>query len=416
MKWYLKVLRQYADFSGRARRKEFWMFALFNWICILIWAFVWGLVFGLTVDMNSPGKIAAAISFAYYVYLIAVMLPSLAVVVRRLHDLGKSGWWLFIAFIPLVGGVWLFVLMCLEGQTEGNRYGANPKTSAATFAQPARLRSAGIALAVSAVFVLLSQIFFRYWLFLENQPFNPYAIVDLLLAIALLVGAVWLHGQKVNKASILLFAVSVLYLILNSRGITKEIGDEYVSWQYLANRASSAVMWLFVALLFAAALFSPKNIKLAAILAIVFSAINFLWYGYTGATSQAPASGLQQVQRIADRFTFLLPVAFIVIANTLSRKKEQLIEDADIYASAEKQAFTASHNSEAGAKKPLSKGVRIATLVGCILFVLGGLFTFGLTQQLGSLWLVFFFGFLAAVNIYKLATDYNNDTTQKKEE
>ncbi|GHT10230.1 hypothetical protein FACS189426_10100 [Bacteroidia bacterium] len=339
------------------------MFALFNW---LIWAFVWGLVLALTGDMNSPEKFAAAITVIYLSYLIAVMLPSMAVVVRRLHDLGKSGWWLFIAFVPLVGGVWLFVLMCLEGQTEGNRYGANPKTSAATFAQPARLRSAGIALVVSAVVLILLPILFVFVLLLRHGTyiFNPYSIVDLLLAIALLVGAVWLHRQKVNKASILLFAVSVLYLILNSweitemiaDGIPEMIADGYFSWQYVANIASSAVMWLFVALLFAAALFSPKNIKLAAILAIVFSAINFLWYGYTGATSPVSAEHpLEIVSNIVSKFTFLLPVAFIVIANTLSRKEEQVIEDADIYASAENQDFTASNNSEAGAKRHSAK-------------------------------------------------------------
>jgi uncharacterized membrane protein YhaH (DUF805 family) len=125
MNWYIDVLKKYAVFSGRARRKEYWMFFLFNFII----AVVIGIFSGIATayDANSNTSIAPIITGISYLYSLAVLLPSLGVVIRRLHDLGKSGWWYFIAFIPLVGGIWLLVLMCTDGQVGVNQYGPNPK-------------------------------------------------------------------------------------------------------------------------------------------------------------------------------------------------------------------------------------------------------------------------------------------------
>ncbi|WP_405389721.1 DUF805 domain-containing protein [Streptomyces sp. NBC_01102] len=112
MNWYLAVLKNYAGFSGRARRKEYWMFLLFNAIVAVVLA---GL--GVAIESQIP----------YGIYILATLVPSLAVIVRRLHDTGRSGWWFLIAFVPLVGGIILLVFMCLEGAQEPNEYGANPK-------------------------------------------------------------------------------------------------------------------------------------------------------------------------------------------------------------------------------------------------------------------------------------------------
>lgn len=84
MNWYLKVLRQYADFSGRARRKEYWMFFLFNMI-FAIAAVVLDNLFGIAFEDIGYGPI-------YILYMLAVAIPGLALSVRRLHDVGKSGW------------------------------------------------------------------------------------------------------------------------------------------------------------------------------------------------------------------------------------------------------------------------------------------------------------------------------------
>jgi len=102
MKWYIKFLRHYADFSGRAQRQEYWMTMLFNSIFALVLILLLKLVF-----QNKPGFSI----FVYQSYSIALLLPSLAVVVRRLHDVGKSGWMFFILFIPIVGPIWLLILL-----------------------------------------------------------------------------------------------------------------------------------------------------------------------------------------------------------------------------------------------------------------------------------------------------------------
>jgi uncharacterized membrane protein YhaH (DUF805 family) len=112
MNWYLKVLKQYVDFNGRARRTEFWMFVLFNIIFALV-------ATGLDYATGLIGVISG-------LYSLAVLLPGLAVSVRRLHDVGKGGGWIFISLVPLIGGIWLLVLMFTDGEGD-NRFGANPK-------------------------------------------------------------------------------------------------------------------------------------------------------------------------------------------------------------------------------------------------------------------------------------------------
>lgn len=112
MEWYLKVLNQYADFNGRARRKEYWMFILFN--------VIFGAVAGVVGGIIGTEAIAG-------LYSLALLIPSIAVGVRRLHDIGKSGWMLLISFIPLIGAIWLIVLFATDGEPGVNQYGANPK-------------------------------------------------------------------------------------------------------------------------------------------------------------------------------------------------------------------------------------------------------------------------------------------------
>src|SRR5512138_3214375 len=122
MSWYIAVLKKYVTFDGRARRKEYWMFALFNFIFAIV-AMILDNVLGLANENTGYGVI-------YTLYGLAVALPGLAVSVRRLHDIGKSGWWLFIALIPLIGAIWLLVLTVTDSQPGDNQYGPNPKASA----------------------------------------------------------------------------------------------------------------------------------------------------------------------------------------------------------------------------------------------------------------------------------------------
>jgi len=118
--WYIKVLKNYAVFSGRAGRKEFWMFFLFSFIFGLV-AFLIGLgIELLTFAVFHRGTLSI-------LYGVAVFVPGLAVAVRRLHDVGKSGWYYFIILIPIAGPIWLLVLLCRDSQSGENKYGPNPK-------------------------------------------------------------------------------------------------------------------------------------------------------------------------------------------------------------------------------------------------------------------------------------------------
>ncbi len=118
--WYLKVIGQYADFNGRARRREYWSFFLVNIVIIIVLSVLAGIL-GAVADFL--GLLGYGV---YMLYSLAVLIPGLAVSVRRLHDTGKSGWFLLIALIPLVG-LYLIYLMTVEGDRGDNAYGPDPK-------------------------------------------------------------------------------------------------------------------------------------------------------------------------------------------------------------------------------------------------------------------------------------------------
>ena len=122
MNWYVHVLKNFGNFSGRARRKEYWMFALINFIISIILGVIDGLI--NTKFQIGPGQSMGIIQL---IYSLVVLIPGLAVSVRRLHDINKSGWMLLIAFIPLVGAIWLLVLFATNGTTGENNYGPDPK-------------------------------------------------------------------------------------------------------------------------------------------------------------------------------------------------------------------------------------------------------------------------------------------------
>lgn len=115
MNWYLKALKQYADFSGRARRKEFWIFYLVN--ILISWALS-------ILDFMFSTYFFTIVSF---VYSLAVFIPTIASGVRRLHDIGKSGAYILLIFLPLIGWIWLLILLCMEGESKPNHWGEDPK-------------------------------------------------------------------------------------------------------------------------------------------------------------------------------------------------------------------------------------------------------------------------------------------------
>ena len=124
-KYYLDVLTdKYSDFNGRARRKEYWMWTLSVTI-IFIFAMIMDNLLGLNFELMGQDL---GYGWIYLVAGIAHLIPGIAVVVRRLHDVGKSGWFYFIVLIPIIGVLWLLVLLCTDGKKEDNKWGTNPKS------------------------------------------------------------------------------------------------------------------------------------------------------------------------------------------------------------------------------------------------------------------------------------------------
>ena len=119
MNWYLEVLKKYAVFSGRARRKEYWFFVLFNIIIALALTFI---------DFSTGlYDVESEIGLLSSLYSLAVLVPSIAVTIRRLHDTGRTGWWFLIAFVPIIGAIVLLVFMVFDSTPGDNQYGPNPK-------------------------------------------------------------------------------------------------------------------------------------------------------------------------------------------------------------------------------------------------------------------------------------------------
>ena len=126
MEWYLKVMKEnYSNFSGRARRKEYWMFTLIWCVVSFITALLDGAL-GLGFDMGYG--VTSPYGWIYSIVTLVHFIPSFGVLVRRLHDVGKSGWFMLISLVPIIGGIWLLVLLCTDGDGSENAYGPSPKS------------------------------------------------------------------------------------------------------------------------------------------------------------------------------------------------------------------------------------------------------------------------------------------------
>jgi uncharacterized membrane protein YhaH (DUF805 family) len=119
MNWYLEVLKKYAEFNGRARRKEYWFFFLISTVISIILAVIDSFT-GIISEEAGLGLLSG-------IYALAVLIPGLSVTVRRLHDTDRSGWWILIGLIPIIGGIALLIFMVLDSTPGGNQYGPNPK-------------------------------------------------------------------------------------------------------------------------------------------------------------------------------------------------------------------------------------------------------------------------------------------------
>lgn len=115
MQWYVKVMKQYVDFGGRARRTEYWMYFLVYFLITLVCGVVEGV-------LSMPGTLTSIVALVH-------LLPSIAVTARRLHDTDRSAWWILISLIPLIGALVLLYFMVKSGDTSANRFGPDPKAA-----------------------------------------------------------------------------------------------------------------------------------------------------------------------------------------------------------------------------------------------------------------------------------------------
>ncbi len=127
MSWYLRALKKYAVFTGRASRKEFWYFLIFNIVISVMIAVIDGIINAAINDTLTSTNVTFSVETGTGVlskfYSWAVLIPSLAVSVRRLHDIGRTGWWLLIAPVPLIGIIVLVVFMMKNSIPGDNRFG-----------------------------------------------------------------------------------------------------------------------------------------------------------------------------------------------------------------------------------------------------------------------------------------------------
>jgi uncharacterized membrane protein YhaH (DUF805 family) len=194
MNWYLQVLKKYTVFSGRARRREYWLFVLFNMIFAVV-AMILDNALGMTI-LGLPYGIITLI------YSLAVIIPSLAVVVRRLHDVGKSGWMIFISLIPIVGAIWLLVLMVTDGDTRDNEYGLSPKDEEIdNFVE----FSGDVLISIVIIWMVISRLFFA---FIPKIMDNFYATTTFVI---------------INKFTILIWAIIPIGLAFTLKNKSKQL-------------------------------------------------------------------------------------------------------------------------------------------------------------------------------------------------
>jgi uncharacterized membrane protein YhaH (DUF805 family) len=309
VKWFIKVLRQYADFSGRARRKEYGYFALFSFTAAIAVVVIdllagWNIVSCPAAcpggacpvpDRNSCSAMCLPkFGPCFLAYVVATLLPGLAVAVRRLHDVGKSGWWMFLSLIPVVGVIWLLILFCAEGQSEQNRYGANPKSVQASFPESRREKSIAIAFIVGAAVELGVSVF--EWIHFDlftSIPFRIWLIPALTVVFTLFFGLFYYPAgdpdqtAKRRKIAFILLAMALLIPFIQfiwkipawSESWSNEFSGLELTWQW-ANSIVFGLRNLAMLALVVLLLFKSERKKMApvAALSLVLFAISVVMF------------------------------------------------------------------------------------------------------------------------------------------
>lgn len=211
MNRYVEAFKKYAEFNGRSRREEYWMFVLFNFLFAII-AIVLDNVFGLAMRNIGYGPI-------YILYALATLIPGLALTVRRLHDTGKSGWMVLISLIPLIGSIWLLVLLATEGESKENQYGPNPKATHSEDGQiiPEVPQSNENLI----MFVIIWMVFSRLFYFVLSKIDSEYFMSSLFKYSNALFSIIWgviplllALSVKDKRKQVFLFVLAGVYILM----------------------------------------------------------------------------------------------------------------------------------------------------------------------------------------------------------
>jgi uncharacterized membrane protein YhaH (DUF805 family) len=395
MKWFVKALRHYADFSGRARRKEYWMFALFNLIFLFMWAFLIALFAGGNYDEETLPLVFQLSWFGL------LGLPGLAVAVRRLHDLGKSGWMMLIGLIPFVGGIWLLILLATDGQTGGNRFGPDPKTSPETFDDKAKLTSAGIATIIGASLTLLSTL-------LSLGMVSPLASVQeiVLGGLLLAVGIALIGSGEREKAKTALWPLLAFSGIMALMNLVSGIRMMQVfGGIYIVERLVYFLFGLALALLATVLLFARGNrnfLRSSALAAIILAGFMLLLR-----VRMLGVMSPDSLNNILHLLTFIQPVAYMILAWTFLSEREERPSVVDLspetefpsrplQAAEREVVYRPSSDGKPGIKKPTPVWAIVGFAVTFVLFLLS-------IEQMEQLWFLFLFfiiGDLVALGQY----------------
>ena len=321
--WFCKVLRHYADFSGRARMREYWYFTLFN----IIFYFAWVILIGIFSAFTNSNE--ESLKIALYGYFLMMMMPALAVSVRRLHDLGKSGWMILITLIPLVGSIWMLVLMLTEGEHGKNEYGHDPKTVHEPLGEKTKLKSAAITLTVAVSFYIFMQFFQAIAFYVEyDVPFSFINLLNIVTNIVLLVAGIFLLSEQTihdlrekGKNALLLILVSVSISFLTTLYfLIQNFGWINIAWTI------NVLFCLSLGFFIASLLYMRQNRQLAsmaAVCVIVIAGIQILLHVHSILNFGGGESAINFVRV----FNFLLPVAYIILAATYLSGEVQPVHD-----------------------------------------------------------------------------------------
>jgi uncharacterized membrane protein YhaH (DUF805 family) len=207
MNWYVNAIKNYALFDGRSTRMEYWLFVLFN-VLFAILAYSFDLIFGLKIGDTGLGPI-------YLVYALFSFIPGLAIAIRRLHDIDKNGWTLLLAFIPIIGGIWLILLFCKEGDDDQNAFGPKREEELEFIHSNSKNNQL---LIIAFAWILFSKLLWTLFPivfgdYYKNEYFTKFN--EIMLLFSGLFPLLLASAMKNHKWKIICLLIALLYFILN---------------------------------------------------------------------------------------------------------------------------------------------------------------------------------------------------------